>query len=91
MSDDRADVTPLRPPPPPGTPPPPGAWGTFGSIDHERYVAPKPKRPGRRRRCHCGCGGPVTHLGMANGVCLTEGCHLSVLQWRSDPMWGSPS
>ena len=56
-------------------------WGEHGGPDHIRYMEPMPKRPGRRRKCHCGCGGPKTHSGMANGVCLVSGCELYVRRW----------
>ena len=38
-----------------------------------------------RRRCTCGCEQRATHLGMANGVCLTMGCELYVRRWVRDP------
>jgi hypothetical protein len=53
----------------------PGEWGTYGNHrEHMRYVVGSKNR----RKCHCGCGGRVTHSGMANGVCLTSGCELYV-------------
>jgi hypothetical protein len=60
-------------------------WGSFGSADqHVRYSEPlsnfiKDKR--RLRKCHCGCNGKSTHLGMANGVGLAEGCQFFVYKW----------
>lgn len=57
-------------------------WGQVGSAkEHVRYSQPVPKKPGRKKKCHCGCGGPKTHLCMANGVCLGSGCELSVARW----------
>ena len=61
------------------------SWGTWGSAEHHgRYSEPlsnfiKDKR--RLRKCHCGCGRKATHLGMANGVGLSEGCEFSVAKW----------
>jgi len=57
-------------------------WGVVGSShDHVRYSEPLPKRRGRRRTCYCGCGNPVTHAGMANGVALTNACELGIARW----------
>lgn len=57
-------------------------WGQMGSSkDHVRYSEMLPKRRGRRRRCYCGCGRPVTHMGMANGVGLTSACELGIARW----------
>ena len=59
------------------------AWGQLGSsIDHVRYVEPVLSKS--RRRCHCGCKRRATHLGMANGVCLTIGCELAMARWVRD-------
>jgi len=58
------------------------AWGRMGSSsDHVRYSQALPKRRGRRKNCHCGCGQRVTHACMANGVCLGQGCELSAARW----------
>lgn len=58
-------------------------WGTWGSAaEHERYAVKAPPRS--RRRCHCGCNTRATHVGMANGVALTDGCHLWVRRWVRD-------
>ena len=57
-------------------------WGRIGSSsEHARYSEPLPKRRGRRRNCHCGCGQRVTHACMANGVALGSGCELSAARW----------
>ena len=57
-------------------------WGEIGSAQrHIRYMEKLEKRRGRRRKCHCGCDRPITHRGMANGVCLTTGCELQVRRW----------
>lgn len=58
------------------------AWGRMGSAStNVRYCEPKPRKPGGQSKCHCGCGGPKTHLGMANGVCLMSGCEMRVRRW----------
>ena len=57
-------------------------WGQVGSsTEHARYSEPLPRRPGRHRRCHCGCEGPQTHRGAANGVTLTNACELAIARW----------
>lgn len=57
-------------------------WGKIGSADdHVRYSEKKPPRPGRRRTCYCGCNGPATHSGMANGMALTSACELGIARW----------
>ncbi|WP_308920530.1 hypothetical protein [Janthinobacterium sp. J1-1] len=57
-------------------------WGKIGSAQaHIRYSEKKPTRPGRRRTCNCGCNGPATHAGMANGVALTSACELGIARW----------
>lgn len=56
-------------------------WGQAGSVDQARYMEPAPKRAGRSKQCGCGCGRPVTHIGMANGVGLIAGCHWRVRRW----------
>ena len=57
-------------------------WGEMGSASaNVRYMEQLEKRRGRRRKCHCGCELPVTHRGMANGVCLMTGCELTVRRW----------
>lgn len=58
-----------------------GSWGTWGSAtQHQRYMEPLKSR----KKCHCGCGGYVTAIGMANGVGLYWGCELSVRRWVRD-------
>lgn len=37
--------------------------------------------PHRRRRCTCGCRGPLTHYGGVGGVVLMSGCELRVRRW----------
>lgn len=56
----------------------------WGSVHHHaRYMVAAEKTP-RRRMCGCGCRKRVTHRGMCNGVCLTEGCELQVRRWVKD-------
>ena len=57
-----------------------GQWGS--STEHKRYMEPVASRS--RRRCSCGCKTRATHRGMANGVCLTSGCELSMRRWVRD-------
>ena len=55
-------------------------WGQVGSdAEHVRYLILVDPRS--RRRCSCGCKRRATHRGMANGVCLTTGCELSIRRW----------
>ena len=57
-------------------------WGEIGSSDrHLRYSEPLPKRRGRRKDCHCGCGRRVTHACRANGVTLGQACELGAARW----------
>lgn len=56
-------------------------WGQLGSsADDVRYAEPVVD-PRSRRLCTCGCKRRSTHKGMANGVCLTSGCELSMARW----------
>lgn len=58
------------------------AWGVIGSArEHVRYSEPLPPRPGRRKKCWCGCGNRRTHAGRANGVTLTTACELGIARW----------
>lgn len=58
------------------------AWGRMGSSrQHIRYSEALERRPGRRKKCWCGCGGARTHRGMANGVALTSACQLGIARW----------
>ena len=38
-----------------------------------------------RRRCGCGCGRRATHMGLANGVCMSTGCELYIRRWVKNP------
>lgn len=56
------------------------AWGQWGSAkDHVRYAEPIDTKS--RRRCYCGCKRRASYRGMANGICLTIGCELSMQRW----------
>lgn len=55
------------------------AWGQHGSIfQHRLYVEPQDARGGHYLKCRCGCGGRAKFRLMANGVCMGEGCELSL-------------
>ena len=57
-------------------------WGQWASAsEHVRYI--QPIDPKSQRRCHCGCKQRATHLGMANGLALTQGCELSMRRWAA--------
>lgn len=57
-------------------------WGEIGSASRNiRYMEPRKKRPGRQPKCCCGCDQYKTHLGFANGVCLTSGCEMKIRRW----------
>jgi len=54
-------------------------WGRRGSIsDHALYVEPQDARGSHYRKCRCGCGAKAKFRLMANGVCMAEGCELSL-------------
>lgn len=55
-------------------------WGQVGGLPGQIYYH-EPVDSKSRRRCGCGCGRRATHRGMANGVCLTMGCELSMRRW----------
>ncbi len=55
------------------------AWGQWGSIDrHVFYVERQDARRGHYLKCRCGCGGKAKFRLMANGICMGEGCELSM-------------
>ena len=54
-------------------------WGS--ADEHKRYMVAADKAS---NDCGCGCNGPATQLGMANGVCLTSGCEMRVRRWVRD-------
>lgn len=58
-------------------------WGQVGGLSGQiRYREPVDSKS--RRRCGCGCARRATHRGMANGVCLTMGCDLSMRSWAKE-------
>jgi hypothetical protein len=57
-------------------------WGQRASIfDHAMYVEPQTARKGHYLKCRCGCGGKAKFRAMANGICMGEGCELSMHRW----------
>lgn len=62
-------------------------WGQVGGLPGQIcYYEPVDSKS--RRRCGCGCGRRATHRGMANGVCLTMGCELSMRRWVKEASRG---
>ncbi len=62
----------------------PVEWGQRGSVlEHILYAEPQTARRGHYLKCRCGCGGRARFRGMANGVCLAEGCELSIRRWAA--------
>ena len=54
-------------------------WGKRASVfEHIGYVEPQDARRGHYRKCRCGCGGKAKFRAMFNGICMYEGCELSV-------------
>ncbi|WP_210238432.1 hypothetical protein [Brucella haematophila] len=54
------------------------SWGQHGNSETQtRYMEPRKSR----RKCHCGCKGRETHIGMCNGVGLASGCEWSMSIW----------
>lgn len=59
-------------------------WGRWGSAErHALYVEPAIPAM-RRRKCHCGCGGRISHMTAANGVGLFWGCELSAHRFAKE-------
>ena len=54
-------------------------WGRWGSIEqHLMYVEPQTARGSHYLKCRCSCNGKAKYRVMANGVCMGEGCELSM-------------
>lgn len=53
-----------------------------GSIHGVRSM--KAIRSASRRRCHCGCRKRATHIGLGDGIALTNGCELYIRRWVRD-------
>lgn len=57
-------------------------WGQRGSVfDHIVYVEPQNARGRYFLKCRCGCGAKARYRAMANGICMAEGCELSLRRW----------
>jgi hypothetical protein len=54
-------------------------WGQEASIStHAGYVEPQGARRGHYLKCNCGCGGRAKFRAMFNGICMAEGCEISM-------------
>jgi len=53
-----------------------------GSVNGHRSMIQA--APRARRRCHCGCGKRATHVGLGDGLALTDGCEMYVRRWVRD-------
>lgn len=54
-------------------------WGQRASIlDNVGYVEPQNARGGHYLKCRCGCAGRAKFRAMFNGICMAEGCELSM-------------
>lgn len=54
-------------------------WGERASIrEHIGYVEPQDARGGHYLKCRCGCGRKAKFRAMFNGICMAEGCELSM-------------
>jgi len=68
-----------------------GEWGRHGDAYHHQRYMQEAAGFMRRRRCRfCTVRKSVTHLGMANGVCLAAGCEWHMRQWVRDTKPLSP-
>jgi hypothetical protein len=57
-------------------------WGQRASIhEHMIWVEPQTERKGHYLKCRCGCGKKAKFRAMANGICMAEGCELSLRRW----------
>jgi hypothetical protein len=97
---DRPASPPARRPARPATPPAlkhlpsaPDGPGTAPAADTGpaypnrpgRHCHPLPPQYRNRRACHCGCGKRATHVGVADGIALMDGCGWSVRRWAKEP------
>jgi hypothetical protein len=63
-----------------------GAWGQVGGIDRGPLYAKAVNSPRQHMR-YCwkckalGVKARADHVGMSNGVALTDGCQFHVMQW----------
>ncbi len=64
-------------------------WGQRASIkEHVGYVEQQAARRGRYLKCRCGCGQRAKHRAMFNGICMAEGCELSMRRFVKDAARG---
>ncbi len=54
----------------------------IGSVHGKRTMTESRKLS--RRRCHCGCKGRASHIGLGDGVALMSGCNFYVRRWVRD-------
>ena len=57
-----------------------------GSASGHRAMV---QAPDKRRKCSCGCGGRMTHIGLGDGLGMMGGCELSVRRWVRDGYTGT--
>lgn len=54
-------------------------WGERASIrEHVGYVEPQTARGPNYCKCRCGCGRKAKYRAMFNGICMGEGCEISM-------------
>ncbi len=54
-------------------------WGARASIaEHVGYVEKQTSRGPNYCKCHCGCGQKAKYRAMFNGICMSEGCEMSM-------------
>lgn len=54
-------------------------WGQRASVfEHVGYVEPQTARRCHYLKCRCGCGTKAKFRAMFNGVCMSEGCEISM-------------
>ncbi len=54
-------------------------------LQHHVYVETQDARGRHLLKCNCGCQRKATHRAMANGICMGEGCEVSM--WRFAKHW----
>jgi hypothetical protein len=59
-------------------------WGERASVfEHVVYVEPQDARGRYYLKCRCGCEGKAEYRAMANGICMSEGCELSMRRFAA--------
>lgn len=53
-------------------------------TSENRWNRSMTKAPNKRKKCYCGCGGRLTHIGLGDGAGMMSGCELSVRRWVRD-------